>query len=217
MEMRRAALLRYPLALLAAMVASYGLFYFMQRMTLQNHTDSAVVSAALLQPIQFIRIKRKESVETKKRKAAKPAQIKPPTPRTIHSTQIKIKAPKGEALPPLRIPAMGGTNLSTGLINLSLGGIAVDEEIIPLFRVPPIYPHRAAKRGVEGWVKVGFTITTTGTVKNPHVIEASPKGMFDSSALRAISRWKFKPKIVGGTVVEREGTQSLTFSIEKKK
>ena len=209
--------LRYLLAVVASLVVSYALFYFMQSMTLQNNPDGTTVTVSPLQHVQFVRVKRKESVEVKERKAPVPPKVQAAPAAAFQSTQVEISTPSGIALPPMDIPTFSGAKIPTGVINLSLGSIAVDEETIPVFRVPPLYPHRAAKRGLEGWVRVEFTITTRGTVRNARVLEASPKGIFEHAALRAISRWKFKPKLVNGLAVERLGDQLFTFKLEGKK
>src|SRR5690606_36795770 len=68
---------------------------------------------------------------------------------------------------------------------------------MPLVRVPPEYPPRALSRGLEGWVQLQFTITTIGTVKDAIVVDASPKGVFDDAALKAIARWRYNPRVNG--------------------
>jgi TonB family protein len=68
------------------------------------------------------------------------------------------------------------------------------------------------QRGLEGWVQVQFTITATGTVKDPIVVDAMPKSIFDDAALKAIARWRYNPKVENGTAVERVGVQTESFS-----
>ena len=83
-------------------------------------------------------------------------------------------------------------------------------------RIEPDYPARAAQRGIEGYVVVKFTITPAGTIKDATVIDAEPKGMFDSAAIDAVSRWKYRPKMEHGVAVERSGVQvRLAFQLEK--
>ncbi len=50
-----------------------------------------------------------------------------------------------------------------------------DRDVIPLVRIAPDYPPRALSRGLEGWVQVQFTITPTGQVKDPMVVNAEPE------------------------------------------
>ena len=68
--------------------------------------------------------------------------------------------------------------------------------------------------GTEGWVKLEFTITETGTVKDPRVIDSQPPRIFNREAIRAILKWKFKPRVVDGVAVERRATQTIDFKLE---
>jgi len=66
-------------------------------------------------------------------------------------------------------------------------------------------------------VAVEFTISKTGTVKNPRVIGNYPNSVFDREALKAIRKWKYNPKIENGEPVERPGVKvRLTFELDKK-
>lgn len=87
--------------------------------------------------------------------------------------------------------------------------------VIPLERIPPKYPARAADRHIEGWVKIEFTITTGGEVENAVVIEAEPADIFDEAALKAINQWTFKEKIVNGVAVEQRAVQTLQFKLTR--
>lgn len=87
--------------------------------------------------------------------------------------------------------------------------------VIPLERVPPKYPARAAERHIEGWVKIEFTITTSGEVENAVVVEAEPAEVFDQAALKAINQWTFKEKIVNGVAVEQRAVQTLQFKLTR--
>ena len=91
-----------------------------------------------------------------------------------------------------------------------------DRDVIPLVRIAPDYPPRALSRGLEGWVQVQFTITPTGQVKDPVVVNADPKNIFDDAALKAIARWRYNPKVEGGVAVERVGVQTIIrFQLEQ--
>jgi len=81
---------------------------------------------------------------------------------------------------------------------------------------PPLYPMRASTRGIEGWVVVEFTITETGSVEDAHVVQADPPRVFDSAAVKAIRRWKYKPKVTGGKPVAQVGVRTLiSFELEE--
>ncbi|MCL7421444.1 MAG: energy transducer TonB, partial [Methylobacter sp.] len=94
-------------------------------------------------------------------------------------------------------------------------GTGVSSNVVALVRVPPKYPRRAANRRIQGWVKIEFTITRTGTVKDAVVVEAKPNGIFDRVALEAINKWKFKEKRVNGAPVEQRAVQVLQFKLAK--
>lgn len=88
-------------------------------------------------------------------------------------------------------------------------------DAMPLVTSPPEYPPALAKRGVEGWVVVEFSIDTLGRVINPFVVEGQPKGAFDRAALRAIQRYKYKPKVLNGEGVTVSGMrQRILFDLE---
>ena len=91
-----------------------------------------------------------------------------------------------------------------------------DRDVIPLVRIAPDYPPRALSRGLEGWVQVQFTITATGMVRDPMVVNAEPRNIFDDAALKAIARWRYNPKVEGGVAVERVGVQTIIrFQLEQ--
>jgi len=88
-------------------------------------------------------------------------------------------------------------------------------DIIPVVVIRPMYPREAALNGVEGWVKIEFTITEVGTVKNPRVIDSQPARIFNREAIRAILKWKFKPRVVDGIAVERRAMQIIDFTLDE--
>jgi protein TonB len=97
------------------------------------------------------------------------------------------------------------------------GGMSgIDRDVIPVVRVPPEYPPRAQSANIEGWVQIQFAVTPTGTVRDPVVVAAEPKGVFDEAALKAIARWRYNPRVDGGVAVERVGLQTvIRFELQK--
>lgn len=78
----------------------------------------------------------------------------------------------------------------------------------PLSRSAPNYPVGALSQRREGWVLVSFIISEQGEVIEP-MIEDSSSGDFDASALRAISRWRYRPATLGGKPVEQSMVQTM--------
>jgi TonB family protein len=69
--------------------------------------------------------------------------------------------------------------------------------IAPLVRRPPDYPPDALKQGLEGHVQLKFDVTAAGVVENISIVESSD-GQFEDSAIRALSEWRYLPRIVAG-------------------
>ncbi len=62
---------------------------------------------------------------------------------------------------------------------------------------------------------VEFTIDALGGVKNARIINADPRNVFERAALRAIGKWKYRPKIEAGKPIETVGVRvKLTFSLD---
>jgi len=66
-----------------------------------------------------------------------------------------------------------------------------EPELSRLIAVDPKYPPSAASSGIEGFVEVSYTVTALGRVENAVVTAAEPPGVFEQTALAAISRWRY--------------------------
>jgi protein TonB len=92
---------------------------------------------------------------------------------------------------------------------------SADGDYLPIVKVAPVYPRRAVDRGIEGYVIVEFTVTKTGSVKNPRVVECEPSTIFNDAALAAALKFKYKPRIVNGEAIEVHGVlNKITFKLE---
>lgn len=89
-----------------------------------------------------------------------------------------------------------------------------ESEVMPLNDVRPQYPRYALQRGIEGHVKLAFTITRAGAVENVRVLEASPQNVFEREARRAAVRWRFAPRTESGLAVAREAVKTLYFRLQ---
>lgn len=65
----------------------------------------------------------------------------------------------------------------------------------PTSQTEPIYPPRAQRRGMEGFVEVAFMIRRDGSVdaSSIQITKAQPRRVFDDAALEAIAKWQFEP------------------------
>lgn len=83
-----------------------------------------------------------------------------------------------------------------------------DTDFVPLIREAPFYPPTALERNLDGWVKLEFTITNTGSVKDV-VARDSSDAQFEKPAIVALSQWKYLPRIVGGKLIAAMGVQTI--------
>ena len=85
---------------------------------------------------------------------------------------------------------------------------------VPLKLNAPRYPRRAQEKGIEGRVLVEFDVDEGGKAINAKV-KWSENEVFDSSALKSVSSWVFKPALENGKPILSKGrTHNLTFLLE---
>jgi protein TonB len=196
---------RHLTAAFLAIGVTFGLFYLMQALILGQDMKLGETGGTM---IDFVRLKKDSEVETKKRKMPdKTEPEEPPPPPDL--SMAKANKPSQD---------MGDMAFAID-VDVDVGGAdfaiaASDTDVVPIVRVTPQYPLRASERGIEGWVEVEFTISKSGTVKDPNVINSHPSSIFDRSALKAIRKWKYNPKIEDGEPVERSGVKvRLKFAL----
>ncbi|MDE0093439.1 MAG: energy transducer TonB [Gammaproteobacteria bacterium] len=102
-----------------------------------------------------------------------------------------------------------------GPVEADPGGYTSDGEYEPIFKVQPIYPRRALQLELEGWVVVEFDVTETGNVENVVVVDADPKGVFDSAARKAAEKFRYRPKVVNEKPIRVTGVRNrIIFELE---
>lgn len=201
---------RYLIAIPFALLVAFALFGVMQWLIISG--EAKFKDEKSFRMIDFVRVRRAAQVETKERELPQKVEKTkaPESPDISHSQS----GGAGAIAVSVSAPEIDTSGLRTGpRFNQA---IASDTDIVPLVRVNPAYPPQAAERKIEGWVIVEFTISARGSVEDAEVIAAQPPGVFDTAAIRAIRKWKYKPKIENGEPVERTGVQvRLTFELEK--
>ena len=205
--------IRYMVSIVIAVVVTLAAFYLMHRLI----SGAAGERPEMEQPpgIRVGPIEIEQDFETKERRKPEPPPPPdtPPPPPDISVTEVeKVRTPMPDLnLPNLNLGASGGPPI--------LGNFGMDRtaegDVVPLVRINPQYPRDAAMNQIEGYVTIEFTITETGSVRNPRVIDARPPRVFDREAIRAILRWKFKPRIIDGVAVERQATQTIDFNLDQ--
>lgn len=206
--------MRYLISLGAGVVM--GLLLFLLMSTLISGGEGFVKDEGGGKIVDFIRIRQDEITNIKQRQKPKepePPKKPPPPP--------KLKVAKQDKPPPTQM------RMETPNVDISLGAgggpflgawnpgdLSSDGDVIPIVRINPQYPRDALMTGTEGFVEIEFTIMEDGTVANAEVIRSEPRRIFNRAALRAIYRWKFKPRIIDGVAVQRRARQTIEFNME---
>jgi protein TonB len=152
------------------------------------------------------------------KKVAPPKPIAQPKVLTTVSETAETSIPKFESAPAAEVAPPSQPLVEKAVAKpVETSGRGDDDKVtsgvVPVVRVPPKYPPRAAQRHLEGWVKVEFTITPAGEVEDAVVKSAEPEEIFDDAALNAIAKWEFKAKIVNGVAVKQRAVQTLQFKL----
>lgn len=150
-----------------------------------------------------------ELTEAKPKPKPKPQPQPKPQPKPEPAPE---PAPKAEAS-----PAPASTTASRSEANSAAQADApVSNEPVnvgkatPTSRVNPVYPSRAQRRGMQGFVEVSFIILRDGSVQagSIDVTRAKPRRVFEKAARKAIAQWQFEP---GDQ--RRRATQRIQFKL----
>jgi len=81
--------------------------------------------------------------------------------------------------------------------------------------VPPEFPAKALSQRINGSVTVEYIVDTNGDPRDVRVIEATPPGVFDKSAITAVKHWHYDPVVANGTPVEVPVRTAIRFELPK--
>jgi TonB family protein len=106
---------------------------------------------------------------------------------------------------------LGATAFSFHTKNIAeaprVGGVAERTEL--LHSVAPIYPEIAKLHQISGDVVINATIDAKGRVRNAQVV--SGPVLLRTSALSAVSQWKYRPAMLNGRPVEAHESITIRF------
>jgi len=77
----------------------------------------------------------------------------------------------------------------------------------------PVYPPAMLRAGATGEVKVAFIVDTDGNVRDAYVV-TSTREDFDSAAVQAVSKWRFRPGKKNGKAVNTRMTVPIAFALD---
>ncbi|NVK25662.1 MAG: energy transducer TonB [Gammaproteobacteria bacterium] len=192
----------------SAIMVTFGLFVLMSELIANNNSFQPEPEAPFQVSISSVR----EDSNTKiiKKMLPTPPAIKPmPKPVVapeLADDNVSLVANTGWQFKMDSIDA--NTFVSAGPKNVTA---------VPMVRVPPNYPRKAASEGLEGWVSMSFSIDELGKVIDVVVVDSEPKRLFDREAKKALKKWKYKPKIVDGKpVVQTNQSVMLEFKLSEQ-
>ena len=197
---------RYAFSIVIGTVVTMSLLFIMQLLIVSG--KQALTDPRERHKLEFVRIKKNENLnlyDIIPDKPPKPPETPPETPPqdldNIDPDAPTIDVPRPTITANTDIGGPGSMNIAEG-------------DYLPIVRVAPVYPSRALSRGLEGFVDMSFTVTATGTVKDPIVLQ-STSSLFERAATRAVLKFKYKPRVVDGIPVEVVGVKTrITFELE---
>ncbi|KXI28099.1 energy transducer TonB [Paraglaciecola hydrolytica] len=201
------SLFKLTAAIVMASAITFALFVMMQKLIAFDGED---LTQPRLSPIIELTSDFKENPLIER---PRPKPMPEPLPHPEKTLRIIEQTPDDKTLfvnytPDLKIQ-------DPGLPNNTL--LALDDsQAIPVVRMEPKYPIDAARAGIEGWVKLLFSIDILGQVQDIQVIEAQPARIFDREAKRALAKWKYKPQVVAGVPQAQQGLMvQLDFKLDQ--
>ncbi len=188
---------RVGVSICLALSITAVLVYGMQRLI--ETGERALTEEVRVYMPDFVRIRSEKEVEIKK---PKPEKLPPPET----APDISVTPQLADTDMAINVDFRGSpVNANVGMrISGATGFQVQDADYMPLVKVAPMYPRRAANQGITGWVLLRFTVTTTGAVKDVEVVE-STNSVFERAAINAALKFKYKPRVVDGIPVETTG------------
>lgn len=124
----------------------------------------------------------------------------------IPKVRLNVVATDGLAISPVSVPAVHSSPDVIAKPPMPRASAMPQ----PLRVVAPTYPQRALASGTRGRVVVAFTLGARGRPSDLEVVSASPSGVFDLAAVRAIQQWRFRSPATPG----RRYRQVFSFTPE---
>jgi periplasmic protein TonB len=207
---RFGSIFRLIAGIVFGLVVTAALFWMMPYMI--ETTDRQLDESGSAKLVDFVRLRRDETVHRRELKPTKPPlpQSPPPLPST---PQIESLNPSAETIAISATPAETDIEISGAGFSLGVG----EGDYLPIVKVAPIYPQRALAHGIEGYCVVQYTVTRQGTIRDPFVIEDQcTNSMFHRPSLQAALKFKYKPRVIDGQAVEVPGVRNkFTYVIEE--
>ncbi|MFT6268024.1 MAG: protein TonB [Alphaproteobacteria bacterium] len=165
-------------------------------------SQQGLVESSRANILDFVRVQREESSQRKKPKPQRPqTQETPPASPTPQTDQSNLS----DSALAISIPT-ANTN-----VGVDIGGMigTGDGEYLPIVKVAPAYPIKAAIEGTEGNCAVEFTVTNSGATKDVSVVDDMCPSIFAKASINAAKKFKYKPRIVNGEAIEVHNVRNI--------
>jgi protein TonB len=198
------SLQRVILGGLLAVPVAIGLFYLMQALVDRDYEQQDTKARKIADIVVPDKVIETNLKEVKPEKVEDPEEPPPDLEPIDFDTDIDMN--------------VANTAPTTGInLKLSSSGMSSgDGEYLPIVKVAPIYPRRAQTRGISGYCIVEYTVTKTGSIRDPQAVDCQPSGIFESASVKAAEKFKYKPRVVDGEPIEVAGVQNkFTYELEQ--
>lgn len=223
---KKRAVLGWGIALAAAFFLNISLFGLMPGLIQQ--VPAPLEDMEVLKNVQVVRIKKEDSPLRKK----PPKEIQKPKPQDpIQQTaaiktaprkidvrprlQFELNAKLPSAPTDLIMPSLEHFSMEMPTLKNIYDLSELDAGLMALVKIPPVYPVRAQRREIEGFVTIEFLVTEQGLVKDLQITKAEPERIFNNAVINCVSRWKFKPPTVEGIPVTAKARTTINFQLQE--
>lgn len=194
---------RYSTAVLSAFVITFFLFAGMNRLITADQVG--LPETKHHGPIIVGQVEDITPPRDKIRKPDRPDQ-----------EDVFTNTPKPDTLKPTRPgnpgPGFIGPKPTVPQPTHSLG--LPEGDLQPITKFAPAYPRGPQTKGIEGYVVVKFTVSKTGAVKNATIVESTHRA-FEKVSLRAVSKYKYKPRVINGEAIEvHDVMEKIKFELD---
>ncbi|WP_439107696.1 energy transducer TonB [Congregibacter sp.] len=189
---------------LVAIPVAFGLFFLMQSLIDKDYEQTDTKGrkiADIVVPEREIEVNTKE---------VKPEKVEDPEepPPELQPLELDFDTDLDVA----NIAPNAGVQVEISSSGMSSG----DGEYLPIVKVAPIYPRRAQTRGLTGYCIVEYTVTKSGSIRDPMPVDCAPSGVFERASVKAAEKFKYKPRVVDGEAIEVAGVQNkFTYELEQ--
>ncbi len=136
-------------------------------------------------------------------------EVPPPSPRIATAQKMQPSVPIAKTLNDpeldLKLPVILGTGPIVKI---------VDQDEQPLYRAPPVLP-RSAER--SGHCLMRFNVSAEGSPYDI-IAESCSENIFARPSVKAVSKWKYRAKIMNGQRASRTGlTTRITYQLRDER